>query len=97
MKAEILDKSAVVLGPGRVLVIGPYMRSPGRRSPRPRPDVSCRGRDAERGRVDPAATFHGVEHKTPCEIDCHKTRVPAPAQGLDPVLAARRREILSRK
>ena len=36
--------------------------------------VSARSKDLQRGRVDPAATFHGITHEVACEIDCHKNK-----------------------
>jgi hypothetical protein len=66
----------VRLMPGRVLSI--YLEKyPGRKSPRMRPNTSCHSKDAQVGRVDPAATFHGIEHSVPCVVDCHKTKNPA--------------------
>jgi hypothetical protein len=66
----------VRLMPGRVLSI--YLEKyPGRNNPRMRPNTSCRSKDAQVGRVDPAATFHGIEHNVACVVDCHKNRNPA--------------------
>jgi hypothetical protein len=74
--------------PGRVVVTN-YSQHTGRKSPHPRPDTSCRGKDASKGRVDPSASFHGVEHKTPCEIDSHKNKRPSSWRTLPPELQAR--------
>ena len=64
----------VRLMPGKIQAIYLTAKDPGRKPPRAKPNVSCRGKDAQAGRVDPAATFHGITHEVATEIDCHKNK-----------------------